>query len=78
MSKVESAGGDEIVTIELGFDRFEAHLLAEACRAEGCTVELLTMDDLGQAPGRLAGMPHRLLVWRSELRTVEAVIARSL
>lgn len=68
---------DDLVSIDVGFDRFQAHLLAEACRAEGCSVELLTMDDNGQVPGLPALLPHRLLVHESELATVRAVLTRT-
>jgi hypothetical protein len=73
---VPSEGDDDLVSIDVGFDRFHAQLLAEACRAEGCTVELL-VDDLATATGQLVGMPNRLLVRRSEVETIEAIIALS-
>lgn len=70
-------GTDDVVSVDVGFDRFHAELLAEACRQEGCVVELLTMDDSGTSPGLPAGMPHRLLVRRSEREKVQAVLART-
>jgi hypothetical protein len=73
----EGNAEDVIVPIDVGFDRFHAHLLLEACRAEGCSVELLTMDDNGQAPGLPALLPHRLLARDSEIETVRRVIART-
>lgn len=68
---------DAVVEIDVGFDRFHAQLLVEACRAEGCTVELLTMDDSGQAPGLPALVPHKLLVFQQDLEVVRAVLRRS-
>ncbi len=67
----------EIVTLRLGFDRFNAHIVTEACRDEGLTVELLTMDDQGSLPGNLAVLRHRLLVRADELDEVRQVLARS-
>ena len=74
---VERSDDVEIVTLRLGFDRFDAHLVTEACRAEGLTVELLTMDDHGSLPGNLAVIRHRLLARSDELGDVRRILARS-
>lgn len=68
----------EIVRIELGYDRFEAQIIAESCRAEGLTVEVMFMDEGGNAPGRTALEPHLLLVRSEDVEQAQAVVARSL
>jgi hypothetical protein len=73
-----SAGdADDVIRIDPGFDRFRAQVVAEACREEGFSVELLTMDDLGTAPGLAAGVAHQLLVHQSEVEQVCAIVRRS-
>ncbi len=74
---IERSDDVEIVTLRLGFDRFDAHLVTEACRAEGLTVELLTMDDNGHSLGMMAVIRHRLLVRSDELEAVQRILARS-
>lgn len=67
----------EIVRLELGFDRFEAQIIQEACRAQELTVEVLFMDEGGNAPGRTALEPHLLLVRTDEVEQARQIIARS-
>jgi len=67
-----------IVRLELGYDRFEAQIIAESCRAEDLTVEVMFMDEGGNAPGRTALEPHLLLVRSEDVEQAQAVIARSL
>lgn len=66
----------DLVTIRVGGDRYEAHLIAEACRAEGIRVELLTADDSGIDPhlGLLQG--HRLLVAADDEDRVREIAGR--
>ena len=68
----------EIVRLELGYDRFEAQIIAESCRSEDLTVEVMFMDEGGNAPGRTALEPHLLLVRSEDVEQAQAVIARSL
>jgi len=75
---VERSDDDvEIITLTLGVDAFDAGVVAEACRDEGLTVELLRMDDHGALPGNKALLPHRLLVRSDELDEVQQILARS-
>jgi hypothetical protein len=67
---------DEIVVIRVGSDRFRAQVIAEACRAEGITVELLTGDDSGVDPFMAVLQQHRLLVAAPDADRVRAVIER--
>ncbi len=69
--------GGRIVEVELGFDRFEATTIVEACRAEGLEVELLQMDRNGVAPGFVALAPHRLLAREIDLEMVTRIVDRS-
>ena len=51
----------DLTHVPVGGDRFRAQLIAEACRAAGLEVELLTADDSGTFRyGEI--QPHRLLV----------------
>ena len=63
---------DELVYVPLGGDRFEAQLIAEACRAEGYEVKLLLSDDSGYG----ALQSHRLLVHSDDLAKIEALIEK--
>lgn len=65
----------EVVTIELGTDSFQAHIIAETCRAEGLKVELLTMDQSSGAIGMAPLVPHRLLVAQSAAARVIEIVA---
>lgn len=67
-----------VVALELGFDRFEALTVTQACRAAGYAVELLHMDQNGVEPGFIALGPHRLLVRTTDVDGVTAIIARSI
>lgn len=64
----------DLVTIRVGSNRWEAHLIAEACRAEGIRVELLTGDDSGIDPhlGMIQG--HRLLVAAADEDRVRQIV----
>lgn len=64
----------DLVTIKVGSNRWEAHLIAEACRAEGIRVELLTGDDSGVDPhlGMIQG--HRLLVAAADEERVREIV----
>ncbi|MFH1103996.1 MAG: hypothetical protein V1757_03495 [Actinomycetota bacterium] len=66
----------ELVYVPVGEDRLVAQVVAEACRAEGIHVELLTADNLGVDPifGRIQG--HRLLVAADDLERVKAILQR--
>jgi len=71
-------GGSGFVEVQLGFDRFEATMIAEACRAEGFDVQLRLMDASGTVPGRVALAPHRLLARESDLEMVTRIVNRSI
>lgn len=73
-----SEEGGRFVEVQLGFDRFEAATIAEACRADGFDVELLLMDANGTAPGRVALAPHRLLAREADLEMVTRIVNRSI
>jgi len=68
---------ENLVYVPVGGDRFRAQMIAEACRAEGIRVELLTADESGVDPvmGRLQGF--RLLVTAADEGRVRAIIGRS-
>jgi len=67
----------ELTHLELGFDRFEAATIRDACRAAGFDVELLEMDRNGLAPGFVALVPHRLLVRAADLEDIQQIVNRS-
>jgi hypothetical protein len=67
---------EEVVYVPVGGDRFEAQVIAEACRADGIRVELLTADDGGVDPYLGLVQGHRLLVSASDLDRVRAIVAR--
>lgn len=66
-----------LVYVPVGGERLRAQMIAEACRAEGLQVELLTADESGVDPimGRIQGF--RLLVASGDLDRVKAIIRRS-
>lgn len=66
----------DLERIPLGYDRFEAQVIAESCRAEGLKVELLLMDEGGNVSGLTALEPHVLLVRAVDVDAVEAVLSR--
>lgn len=66
----------DLTYVPVGSDRFRAQLIAEACRAAGLEVELLTADDSGTFRyGEI--QPHRLLVRFGELEQVLSVIEKT-
>ena len=65
---------DEVIEIELGFDRMEAQLIAARCEAADLTVGLRLMDNHGQAPGLAALQAHRLLVRAADQAQVRSII----
>ena len=62
------------VDIELGFDRTEAILIAEQCKAEGLTVALRLMDDDGNAPAFGTGHVHRISTSEDDAPAVQAIV----
>jgi len=64
----------DVMELELRFDRFEATVIADMCRNEGCQVELRLMDNSGQTPGLVAMMPHRIILHRADLAEIESII----
>jgi len=67
----------KLVQVPVGEDRFHAQILAEACRAAGIRVELITGDASGVDPvlGIIQG--HRLLVRADDVERVRAILKRS-
>ena len=61
---------DELKYVRVGFDRFRAELLVEACIAAGLEVKLFAADDSGFT----VDQPHRLLVRSDEFEKVLAII----
>lgn len=68
---------NDLTYLSVGSDRYRAHLIAEACRAEGIRVELLTSDAGGADPALSYLQDHRLLVYTGDLDRVRAIVARS-
>jgi len=68
---------EKLRTVDLGFDRFRAQLLAAACENDGLHVELLIMDDNGVAPGYTDLTPHKLLVRADDVERVGEVLTAS-
>lgn len=68
---------DDPTYVPVGTDRFRAQVIAEACRAEGLEVELLTADDNGTFSMYGEIQQHRLLVRSGDLAQVLALIQRS-
>lgn len=66
---------DDLTTVDVGFDRVEAELIAARVRAEEFRVELLLMDSAGNAPGLVALQEHRLLVARADADLVRELAA---
>jgi len=63
--------------LDVGPDRFHAQLIAEACRADGLEVELLTADDDGTDPWWGVIQHHRLLIHSEDRDTVTRVAGRA-
>jgi hypothetical protein len=68
---------DELEYIAVGSDRYRAHLIAQAVRAEGIRVELLTGDDSGVDPFIALIQNHRLLIRSADADRVRAIVDRS-
>ena len=66
----------KLVYVPVGEDRFEAQVIAEACRAADIRVELVTGDASGVDPvlGIIQG--HRLLVTAGDVDRVRAILER--
>jgi len=71
----EGGHSGRVTDVEVGFDRFEAAMILESCRAEGLQVEFLQMDRNLLGPGHVE--PHRLLVLEADLEAVMQIINRS-
>ncbi|HKZ24958.1 MAG TPA: hypothetical protein VJ398_04105 [Acidimicrobiia bacterium] len=65
-----------LVYVPVGQDRFEAQVIAEACRAAGIHVELVTGDASGVDPvlGIIQG--HRLLTATRDIDRVMGILER--
>jgi hypothetical protein len=68
---------ESLVYVPVGNDRFRAQVIAEACRAEGIRVELLTADNSGVDPVMGIMQGHRLLVAAADADRVRAIARRS-
>lgn len=56
-----------VVSVDIGFDRTQAHLLHARCVEAGLDVQLILMDANGLAPGE-AGLQKHQLLFRSHDR----------
>jgi len=67
----------QLVQVPVGEDRFQAQILAEACRAAGIRVELITGDASGVDPvlGIIQG--HRLLVRADDVGRVGVILRKA-
>jgi len=67
----------QLVQVPVGEDRFQAQILAVACRAAGIRVELLTGDASGVDPilGIIQG--HRLLMGADDVDRVRSILRRA-
>ena len=74
----EGTAAGEIIEIELGFDPMRAHLIHEACRAEGFQVGLRLMDQNGQTPLMHPLVPHRLMVREGDVEHVYEIVERTM
>jgi hypothetical protein len=77
-SRRDGSGDDqgevEIVTVAVGSDAFRAQVIAEACRAEGLKVELLT-SEMGARPTTV-GVEQQLLVRAPDVEKVREILRR--
>jgi hypothetical protein len=67
----------DLVYLPVGEDRFRAQVIAEACRAEGVRVELLTADASGVDPVIARLQEFRLLVAAADVDRVQAILRRT-
>ncbi|MBI5156614.1 MAG: hypothetical protein HZA58_01225 [Acidimicrobiia bacterium] len=65
-----------LVYVPVGPDRFQAQVIAEACRNAGIRLELLTADESGVDPMMGIVQGHRLLVAAKDAKRVEAIRGR--
>jgi len=73
---VKHADRVELIEFEVGYDRFIAQAIIAECEATGHRVQLLTMDNAGQAPGRLALQEHRVIAEAADAELVLEIIRR--
>jgi hypothetical protein len=64
-----------LIEITLTKDMFECQVLAEAVRAEGYIIELIT--DAGETGATLPTSASRLLIHESDVDAVKAILERS-
>ena len=64
----------ELVYVAVGPDRYQAQIIADACRSEGYQVELLSADIEGIAPNLGWAESHRLLVFAEDADAVRAIV----
>jgi hypothetical protein len=70
----EDRGSEQIVTVPVGGDIFRAQVIAEACKAEGIKVQLLT-SEMGARPTAI-GVEQQLLVRAEDLEKVREILSR--
>jgi hypothetical protein len=66
--------GSDVLTVDVGYDRFTFDLILAKCKASGVTVWPLQMDENGLAPGFIAMVPHKILVRPGDLPRLKAII----
>jgi hypothetical protein len=64
----------ELAYVSIGPDRYQAQIIADACRSEGLRVELLLADIEGNAPNLGWVESHRLLVLAEDADAVRAIV----
>jgi hypothetical protein len=64
----------DVVSVPVGSDIFSAQVIAEACRAEGLRVELLTTE-MAARPNTV-GVQQQLLVRAEDVERVQEILRR--
>jgi hypothetical protein len=60
--------------ISIGHDRYQAQVIADACRSRGLKVELLLADMEGNSPNLSYVESHRLLAFAEDADAVRVVV----
>ena len=71
-------GSGKICEIEVGFDRFRALLIIEACEAAGVEARLRQMDENGLTPGLIALQQHRIMIHCEDELIAQSIVDQSI